>query len=64
MHAKRSVFYYLLLLSFLIFAFFTNDFNLVHVQKTAIITAIAIDRDDENFTLTAAVALVPRELTK
>ena len=56
MHAKRSVFYYLLVLSFLIFAFFTNDFNLVHVQKTAIITAIAIDRDDENFTLTAAVA--------
>ncbi len=56
MHAKRSVFYYLLVLSFLIFAFFTNDFNLVNVQKTAIITAIAIDREDENFTLTAAVA--------
>ena len=56
MHAKRSVFYYLLVLSFLIFAFFTNDFNLVNVQKTAIVTAIAIDRDDENFMLTAAVA--------
>lgn len=56
MRAKRTVFYYLCVLSVLAFAFFTNDFNLVNIQKTAIVTAIAIDREEEEFTLTAMIA--------
>lgn len=56
MHAKRTVRFYLCILAFLIFAFFTNDFNLVNVQKTAIVTAIAIDKEEEGFSLTAMIA--------
>ena len=56
MHAKRAVLYYLCILGLLIFAFFTNDFNLVNVQKTAIVTAIGIDREGEEFSLTAVIA--------
>ncbi len=56
MKSKRTVIYYLCILLALGFAFFTNDFNLINVQKTAIVTAIAIDREDEKFTLTALVA--------
>ncbi len=56
MRAKRTVKYYLCILAVLLFAFFTNDFNLVNVQKTAIITAIAIDKEEEGFALTALIA--------
>ena len=56
MRSKRTIVYYLSILSVLIFAFFTNDFNLINVQKTAIVTAIAIDREDGDFSLTALVA--------
>ena len=56
MRAKRTVFYYLCVLAVLAFAFFTNDFNLVNIQKTAIVTAIALDKDGEEFALTALIA--------
>ena len=56
MQAKKTVVYYLCILLFLIIAFFSNDFNLVNVQKTAIITAIAIDKEGEDFSLTAVIA--------
>ena len=56
MHAKHAVRYYLCILGLLIFAFFTNDFNLTNVQKTAIVTAIGIDREGEEFSLTAVIA--------
>ena len=56
MKSKRTVIYYFAILSVLIFAFFTNDFNLVNVQKTAIITAIGIDKEGEEFALTAIIA--------
>ena len=55
MHAKRTIAYYLCVLAVLAFAFFTNDFNLINIQKTAIVTAIAIDKEEE-FTLTAIIA--------
>ena len=56
MKSKHTVLYYLAILAVLIFAFFTNDFNLINVQKTAIVTAIAIDKEDANFALTAMIA--------
>ncbi len=56
MRAKRSVVYYLCVLAVLAFAFFTNDFNLINIQKTAIVTAITIDKENDEFTLTAIVA--------
>ena len=56
MRSKKSILYYLCILLFLMIAFFSNDFNLVNVQKTAIITAIAIDKEDEGFSLTALIA--------
>lgn len=56
MQAKRTVRYFLAILGVLLVAFFSNDFNLVAVQKTAIITAIGIDKEDDAFTLTAVIA--------
>ncbi len=53
---KKSIVYYLCILLFLLIAFFSNDFNLVNVQKTAIVTAIAIDKEEEGFSLTALIA--------
>jgi len=56
MRNKRTVIYYLCILFTLAFAFFTNDFNLINVQKTAIVTAIALDKEEGMFSLTAIVA--------
>ena len=56
MRGKKSIVYYLCILLFLTIAFFSNDFNLVNVQKTAIVTAIAIDKEEEEFSLTALIA--------
>jgi spore germination protein KC len=53
---KRSVVYYLCILLFLLIAFFSNDFNLVNIQKTAIVTAMAIDKEEDRFLLTALIA--------
>ena len=56
MKGKRSVAYYLCILLFLLIAFFSNDFNLVNIQKTAIVTAMAIDKEEDRFLLTALIA--------
>lgn len=37
--------------------FFSNDFGLIDVEKTAIITAIAIDLNDGNYDVTAQIAV-------
>lgn len=57
MHAKNTVRYFLAVIAFILFCFFTNDFNLINVQSTAIVTAIAIDRQEEAFSITAQVAI-------
>ena len=41
----------------LVTMFFSNDFGLIDIEKTAIITAIAIDSKDDKFTVTAEVAV-------
>lgn len=48
---------YLLLAAVLFFIFFSNDFGLVDIQKTAIILAAGLDKSEEGFTLTAQIAV-------
>lgn len=56
MQIRRTKF--LLFIIFLIFVlFFTNDLGLIDVEKTSIITAVAIDKDDKDYTVTAQIAV-------
>ena len=48
---------YLLLLGVILFAFFSNDFGLVDIQKTAVILAAGIDKTEEGFSVTAQIAV-------
>ncbi len=48
---------YLILLAVVAFAFFSNDFGLVDIQKTAIILAAGIDRTESGYSLTAQIAV-------
>ncbi|MBQ5926454.1 MAG: hypothetical protein IIX01_00850 [Clostridia bacterium] len=57
MRSKRAARYYLAVIGLLIFLFFTNDFGLIDIQKTAIVTAVGIDREDEQFVLTTQIAV-------
>lgn len=56
-HSKNTVRYFLLVALFLISLFFSNDFGLLDVEKTAIVTAVGVDREEEEFILTSQVAL-------
>ncbi len=56
-HAKNTVRYYLVAIIFLLFLFFSNDFGLIDVQKTAIVVAVGIDREEEEFIVTSQVAI-------
>ena len=47
----------LLLGGVLLFAFFSNDFGLVDIQKTAVILAAGIDRTQDGYLLTAQVSV-------
>ncbi len=48
---------YVLLAAVVIFAFFSNDFGLVDIQKTAIILAVGIDRAGDGYSLTTQIAV-------
>ncbi len=48
---------YLLLLAAVLFSFFSNDFGLVDIQKTAIILAAGVDKTENGFLLTAQIAV-------
>ena len=54
---KNSVKYYLLIILGLGFLFLTNDFGVTDVQKTAIVVAAGIDRQEDTFILTTQVAI-------
>ncbi len=56
-HAKNTVRYYLLLVFFFAALFFSNDFGLTDVQKTAIVVAMGIDREEDTFILTSQIAV-------
>ena len=51
--AKAMIFCVFLLFTF----FFSNDFGLIDVEKTSIVTAIAIDYENDNYLVTAQVAV-------
>ena len=48
---------YLILAAIVVFAFFSNDFGLVDIQKTAIILAAGIDKTERGFSVTAQIAV-------
>ena len=56
-HVKNTIRYYLLLIFFLAILFFSNDFGLTDVQKTAIVVAVGIDREGEEFSVSAQIAV-------
>lgn len=56
-HVKNTVRYFLLVVALLVFLFFSNDFGLLDVEKTAIVTAVAIDREEDEFIITSQIAV-------
>ncbi len=48
---------YILLAAIVLFSFFSNDFGLVDIQKTAIILAAGIDKTQNGYTVTAQIAV-------
>lgn len=48
---------YLFIFLALILSFFSNDFGLVDIQKTAIILAVGIDKDEKGFCVTAQISV-------
>lgn len=62
-HEKNTVRYYLIIIALLLFLFVTNDFGTLDVQKTAIVMAIGVDRQDDTFILTSQIA-VPQSSTQ
>ena len=47
----------MLALAFLFIFFFSSDFGLIDVEKTSIITAFAIDKDGEKYSVSAQIAV-------
>lgn len=56
-HIKNTVRYYLVIILVLIFLFFSGDFGLIDVQKTALVMAVGIDREDDTFIVTSQIAI-------
>lgn len=55
--SKISVFIYWLIFLLLLGLFFTNDFGIVDIHKTSIITAVGIDTKDNEVLVTAEIAV-------
>lgn len=56
-HIKNTVRYYILIVVALIFLFFSGDFGLIDVQKTALVMAVGIDREENTFIVTSQIAI-------
>lgn len=56
-HKKNTIRYFLLVSIFLAFLFFTTDFGLIDIQKTAIVLAAGIDRENDNFIVTSQISI-------
>ncbi len=56
MQIRKAKIILILVLALFVF-FFSNDFGLIDVEKTSIITAIAIDKNADEYTLTAQIAV-------
>ena len=48
---------WMILCALIVFTFFSNDFGLVDIQKTALVLAAGIDRTEKGFALTAQIAV-------
>lgn len=55
--SRASVLIYALILFLLLGLFFTNDFGLVDIRKSAIITAVGIDMKEDEVQVTAEIAV-------
>ncbi len=55
--SRASVFIYVLLFIALLGLFFTNDFGLVDIHKSAIITAVGVDMEEDEVQVTAELAV-------
>lgn len=60
LHARNTVRYYILIIVLVSFLFFSNDFGLLDVQKTALVLAVGIDKEEDDFIITSQIAL-PQE---
>lgn len=56
-HARNTVRYYIVIAVILLFLFVSNDFGMIDVQKTAIVTAAGIDREGDTFIITSQIAV-------
>ncbi len=56
-HQKNTVRYYVLILALLSFLFFSGDFGMIDVQKTAIVMAVGVDKQDDTFIVTSQIAI-------
>lgn len=56
-HQKNTVRYYLLIVTVLLFLFISGDFGMIDVQKTAIVMAVGIDREEDTFIVTSQIAV-------
>ena len=56
MSIKRAKFF-MIALAFLFVFFFSSDFGLIDVEKTSIITAFALDKDGEDYKVSAQIAV-------
>lgn len=56
-HTKNTIRYYLLIVLVLIFLFFSGDFGLIDVQKTALVMAVGVDREQDTFIVTSQIAI-------
>lgn len=56
-HNKNTVRYFLIIVILLSFLFFSSDFGMLDVQKTAIIMAVGVDKEDDTFIITSQVAV-------
>ncbi|MBQ7923887.1 MAG: hypothetical protein IJ329_01120 [Clostridia bacterium] len=57
LHQKNTVRYFLIVIAALFFLFLSGDFGLIDVQKTAIVMAVGIDREDDTFIVTSQIAV-------
>lgn len=55
--AKLKQWYFYILLFLCTIFFFVNDFGIVEIQKTAIVLGIGIDREGDDFSITAQLAV-------
>ena len=54
---ENTVRYFLLLVFVLFFFFLSSDFGLIDIQKTAIVMAVGVDREEDTFIVTSQIAV-------